>query len=99
MVKIIVMFEYKGLFVVNLILLRLELYKENIDLKVYKNNIIRCVVINVGFDVLELLLIGFLVVVILYDDVVVLVKIINEFVKKNKMVVIIFGVIEVKVVD
>lgn len=84
MAKTIVMFEYKGLSVANLTSLRSELHKENIDLKVYKNNITRRAAINAGFDALEPSLTGPLAVAISYDDVVAPAKIINEFAKKTK---------------
>jgi large subunit ribosomal protein L10 len=99
MAKTIVMFEYKGLSVANLTSLRSELHKENIDLKVYKNKITRRAAINAGFDALEPSLTGPLAVAISYDDVVAPAKIINEFAKKNKTVVITSGVIEAKVAD
>src|SRR5690606_38377903 len=99
MAKTIVMVEYKGLSVANLTSLRSELHKENIDLKVYKNNITRRAAINAGFDALEPSLTGPLAVAISYDDVVAPAKLINEFAKKNKTVVITSGVIEAKVAD
>lgn len=99
MAKTVVMFEYKGLTVASLTSLRTELHKANIDLKVYKNNITRRAAINAGFDALEPSLVGPLAVAISYDDVVAPAKIINEFAKKNKTVVITSGVIEEKVAD
>ena len=99
MAKTIVVFEYKGLDVANLTSLRTELHKENIDLKVYKNNITRRAAVAAGFDALEPSLTGPLAVAISYEDVVAPAKIINEFAKKNKTVVITSGVIEAKVAD
>ncbi|WP_025725641.1 50S ribosomal protein L10 [Acholeplasma granularum] len=99
MAKTIVMFEYKGLSVFNLTTLRTQLHKENIDLKVYKNNITRRAASIAGFDSLVESLVGPLAVAISYDDVVAPAKIINEFAKTNKTVVITSGVIEEKVAD
>lgn len=99
MAKTIVMFEYKGLSVANLTTLRTELHKANVELKVYKNNITRRAAANVGFDALEPSLVGPLAVAISYDDVVAPAKIISDFAKKNKTVVITSGVIEEKVAD
>src|SRR5690606_24865576 len=99
MAKTVVMFEYKGLTVASLTSLRTELHKANIDLKVYKNNITRRAAVLAGFDALEPSLVGPLAVAISYDDVVAPAKIINEFAKKNKTVVITSGVIEEKVAD
>src|SRR5690554_857825 len=99
MAKTIVMFEYKGLSVANLTTLRTELHKANVELKVYKNNITRRAAANAGFDALEPSLVGPLAVAISYDDVVAPAKIISDFAKKNKTVVITSGVIEEKVAD
>lgn len=66
-------------------------------MKVIKNLIFFCVVKKVGLDGLDEVFIGLIVVVFSNDDVVVLVKIIDEFVKDVKVLEIKGGVIEGKV--
>jgi len=92
--KTVVVFEYKSLTVAALTSLRIELHKQNIDLKVYKNNITRRAAEIAGFGKLSESLVGPLAVAISYDDVVAPAKSIAEFAKKNKTVVIKSGVIE-----
>ena len=97
--KTIVAFEYKGLSVSDFTKLRNTLRKENVEVKVYKNNITRRAAQVVGFDDLVGGLVGPIAIAISYDDVVAPAKHVFEFAKENKTVVIKSGVIEGKVVD
>lgn len=69
-----------------------------IEFKVYKNLLICCVVEVNGYEGLEGVLIGFNVIVFSNEDVVVFVKIFNDFVKDYEVLEIKVGVIEGKVV-
>lgn len=66
-------------------------------MKVIKNLIFLCVVKKVGFEGMDEVFIGFIVVVFSNEDVVVLVKIMDEFVKEVKVLEIKGGIIEGKV--
>ncbi|MBN3490877.1 50S ribosomal protein L10 [Acholeplasma equirhinis] len=96
--KTVVVFEYKGLSVADLTTLRIDLHKQNIEVKVYKNNITRRAAEIAGFNQLTESLVGPLAVAISYEDVVAPAKSIADFAKKNKTVVIKSGVIEGEVV-
>lgn len=96
--KTVVMFEYAGLTVANFMSLRIDLHKQNIEVKVYKNNITRRAAEIAGLGSLNASLVGPLAVAISYDDVVAPAKSIADFAKKNKTVVIKSGVIEGEVV-
>ncbi len=98
MAKTVVVFEYKGLTVSNFTSLRIDLHKQNMEVKVYKNNITRRAASLAGFGELSESLVGPLAVAISYDDVVAVAKTVSEFAKKNKTVVIRSGVIEGEVV-
>lgn len=98
MAKTVVVFEYKGLTVSNFTGLRIDLHKQNMEVKVYKNNITRRAASLAGFGELSESLVGPLAVAISYDDVVAVAKTVSEFAKKNKTVVIRSGVIEGEVV-
>ncbi len=98
MSKTVVVFEYSGLTVSNFTELRIDLHKQNMEVKVYKNNITRRAALQAGFGELSETLVGPLAVAISYDDVVAPAKSVADFAKKNKTVVIRSGVIEGKVV-
>ena len=96
--KTIVSFDYPGLTVENFMKLRKQLRAANWECKVYKNNISRRAAIKAGFDALSPNLVGAKAIAISFDDVVAPAKIIYEFSKANKQVVIHSGVIEGSVV-
>lgn len=96
--KTVVMFEYIGLSVANFMSLRTDLHKQNIEVKVYKNNITRRAADIAGFGSLTASLVGPLAVAISYDDIVAPAKSIADFAKKNKTIVIKSGIIEGEVV-
>ncbi len=97
--KTVVVFEYAGLSVANFTQLRSTLRKENVEVKIYKNNITRRAAELAGFGGLVESLTGALAVAISYDDVVAPAKIVYEFAKDNKVVAIRSGVIEGSVAD
>ncbi len=96
--KTVVVFEYAGLSVFDFTRLRTLLRKDNIDVKVYKNNITRRAATIAGYDALVESLVGPLAVAVSYDDVVAPAKTIFDFAKTSKTVVIRSGVIEGAVV-
>ena len=96
--KTIVSFDYPGLTVENFMKLRRQLRTAGCEAKVYKNNISRRAAEKAGFGSLAESLTGALAIAISYDDVVAPAKIIYEFSKTNKQVVIHSGVIEGSVV-
>lgn len=98
MAKTVVVFEYAGLSVFDFTKLRTLLRKDNVEVKVYKNNITRRAATVAGFKALSDNLTGPLAVAVSYDDVVAPAKTIFEFAKTNKTVVIRSGVIEGSVV-
>jgi len=96
--KTIAVFEYKGLNVQNFTKLRVDLHEQNVEVKVYKNNITRRAADLVGFNDLTESLNGPLAVAISYDDVVAPAKGIADFAKTFKKVIFKSGVIEGRVV-
>ena len=96
--KTIVSFDYPGLTVENFMKLRKQLRAAGCEAKVYKNNISRRAAEKAGFNGLCDTLVGAKAIAISYDDVVAPAKIIYEFSKANKQVVIHSGVIEGSVV-
>ena len=98
MAKTVVVFEYAGLSVFDFTKLRTLLRKDNVEVKVYKNNITRRAATVAGFEALTSSLTGPLAVAVSYDDVVAPAKTIFEFAKTSKTVVIRSGVIEGSVV-
>ena len=96
--KTVVVFEYSGLSVFALTNLRTELHKQNIEVKVYKNNITRRAATLAGLEELSSSLVGPLAVAISYEDIVAPAKLVADFAKTNKQVVIRSGVIEGEVV-
>jgi large subunit ribosomal protein L10 len=98
MAKTVVVFEYAGLTVFEFTQLRTQLRKDNVEVKVYKNNITRRAATLAGYDKLVDSLVGPLAVAVSYDDVVAPAKTIYDFAKSSKKVVIRSGVIEGSVV-
>lgn len=97
--KTVVVFEYAGLNVAKFTELRTALRKENVEVKIYKNNITRRAAELAGFSGLVDELTGALAVAISFDDVVAPAKIVYDFAKDNKVVAIRGGVIEGSVAD
>lgn len=97
--KSVVIFQYAGLSVDNFTQLRNTLRKENVEVKVFKNNITRRAAEAAGFGGLVETLVGPLAVAISYDDVVAPAKIIYDFAKDNKTVELRSGIIEGNVAD
>lgn len=97
--KTIITFEYKGLTVEKFTQLRTNLHKEGIAVKVYKNNITRRAALKTGYDKLVESLTGPLAVIISNELIVEPAKLLSDFTKQNKVVVINSGVVEGKVVS
>lgn len=96
--KTVVAFDYPGLTVEQFTKLRSELRKAGAEVTVYKNNISRRASIAAGYEALADTFVGAKALAISYDDVVAPAKIIYDFAKTNKAVVIQSGVIEGSVV-
>lgn len=96
--KTVVAFDYAGLTVESFTKLRTELRNAGVEVTVYKNNISRRASIAAGYEALADTFVGAKALAISYEDVVAPAKIIYDFAKENKQVVIQSGVIEGSVV-
>ena len=96
--KTVVAFDYPGLTVESFTKLRTELRNAGVEVTVYKNNISRRASIAAGYEALADTFVGAKALAISYEDVVAPAKIIYDFAKENKQVVIQSGVIEGSVV-
>lgn len=96
--KSAVLFDYKGLSVDQFNELRGRLRETGSEVTVYKNNITRRASIQAGFEELAEQFVGPKAFILGYEDVVAPAKVIAEFAKENKVVVIEGGIIEGKVV-
>ncbi|MCR1809150.1 50S ribosomal protein L10 [Haploplasma modicum] len=96
--KTAILFDYKGLTVDQFTKLRRNLRNEGCDVTVHKNNIARRAAIAAGYEGLAEAFVGPKALILGFDDVVAPAKIIADFAKDNKVVVIDGGIIEGKVV-
>lgn len=94
--KSVICFEYQGLSVSAFTELRRELMKNDSEVKVYKNNIARRAFKEAGIEEIGELLVGPLAIAQSSIDTVAPAKVVKEFSKKNKQVVIKTGIIEGK---
>ena len=90
----VVAFDYPGLTVDQFTKLRGELREANCEVAVYKNNISKRASIAAGFEGLADSLVGPKALAMSYDDVVAPAKIIYNFAKENKNVVMHAGIVE-----
>lgn len=97
--KTIVAFEYPGLTVSEITDLRRKLRDNGCQAKIYKNNIARRAAKQAGFKEFSKSLVGPLAIVTSTTDVVNPAKIVYEFSKTNKKVIIRNGIIEGKEVN
>ena len=95
--KTVVAFDYPGLTVEAFTKLRTELRKANCEVAIYKNNISRRASIAAGYEAFADTLVGAKAIAMSYEDVVAPVKVVYEFAKENKQVVIQSGVVEGKI--
>lgn len=93
-----VVVEYRGLSVAQLTTLRRKLRAENIDFKVYKNSMSQRAAEASGFGELAATLTGPNAMAF-SDDAVAPARVLVEFAKKNKALVIKSGIVEGKIVD
>ena len=93
----VVAFDYPGLTVEAFTKLRTELRNANCEMAIYKNNISRRASIAAGYEDFAETLVGAKAIAMSYEDVVAPAKIVYEFAKDNKQVVIQSGVVEGKV--
>jgi len=93
-----VVVEYRGLSVAQLTTLRRKLRAENIDFKVYKNSMSQRAAEASGFGELAATLTGPNAMAF-SDDAVAPARVLTEFAKKNKALVIKSGIVEGKIVD
>jgi len=94
--KTIVIFEYPGLTVGEISEVRRTLRKNNVEIKVYKNNIARRAAIEAGLEGFDKLLVGPKAVALSYTDVVAPAKVLFDSSKTYKKLVLGGGVIEGK---
>ena len=95
--KTVVAFDYPGLTVEAFTKLRTELRKANCEVAIYKNNISRRASIAAGYEAFADTLVGAKAIAMSYEDVVAPAKVVYEFAKENKQVVIQSGVVEGKI--
>ena len=95
--KTVVAFDYPGLTVEAFTKLRTELRNANCEMAIYKNNISRRASIAAGYDAFADSLVGAKAIAMSFDDVVAPAKVVYEFSKDNKQVVMQSGVVEGKV--
>ncbi len=95
--KTVVAFDYPGLTVEAFTKLRTELREANCEMAIYKNNISRRASIAAGYDAFADSLVGAKAIAMSFEDVVAPAKVVYEFAKDNKAVVIQAGVVEGKV--
>lgn len=94
--KTVVAFDYPGLTVEAFTKLRHELRNAGCEVAIYKNNISRRASIAAGQEAFADTLVGAKAIAISYEDVVAPAKVVYEFAKDNKQVVIQSGVVEGK---
>lgn len=100
--KSVVVVNYGGITVAQITELRQKFRAENVEYRVYKNRLVYRALKDLGYEVNEELLQGTNSVAISYDDETAGPRIINTFVKDNKMencMTFNFGVINNQVVD
>jgi len=97
--KTAVLFEYKGLTVDQFNELRGRLREAGSEVKVYKNNIAKRASIQAGFEELADSFVGPKAFILGFDDVVEPAKVISEFAKEFKVVVVDGGIVEGRVVS
>ncbi len=93
-----VVVEYRGLSVAQMTTLRRKLREENIEMKIYKNKLASRAAESAGFDELT----GYLTgpnAFVFSDDAVAPSRLLAEFAKKNKALVLKSGIVEGKIVD
>jgi large subunit ribosomal protein L10 len=90
----IVAFDYPGLTVESFTNLRIKLREAGCEAKVYKNNIARRASEKAGFKELGNVFTGAKAIAISYKDVVAPAKILSDFAKDNKQVVLTASIIE-----
>jgi len=91
--------EYRGLSVAEMTELRRKLRSENIELKVYKNTMVTRAANDLGYSELEESLKGPNAIAFGHEDAVGPARVLVEFAKKHKALVVKGGVIEGKVVS
>lgn len=94
----LVVFSYHGLSVPEFQELRNELYENNVELKVYKNRLVKIAAKNVGYDKLNEFLVGPNAFAISEKDDIAAAKIITKFAKTHESLKLITGIYENKVI-
>ncbi|MBQ8749972.1 MAG: 50S ribosomal protein L10 [Clostridia bacterium] len=97
--KSVVIVNYGGITVAQDTELRTKFRAENVEYRVYKNRLILRALNELGYEVNEDMLQGTNSVAISYDDETAGPRIINDFMKKNKIMEFKFGVMNAQVVD
>lgn len=92
-----VVVEYRGLTVAQITELRHELREENVELKIYKNNLVKRATDSLGYSELDDSLTGPNALAFGHSDAVAPARILAKYAKKNKAVVVKAGIVEGKV--
>lgn len=93
----VVAFDYPGLTVEAFTKLRTQLREANCEVAVYKNNISRRASVAAGYEALADTFVGPKALAMSFDDVVAPAKVIYDFAKDNKSVVMQAGIVEGKI--
>lgn len=95
--KTVVAFDYPGLTVEAFTKLRTDLRNAGCEVAIYKNNISRRASIAAGYEAFADTLVGAKAIAMSAEDVVAPAKVVYDFAKENKQVVIQSGVVEGKI--
>ena len=90
---------YQGLTVKQIQALRKEAKTKNVEIKVYKNRLVKKAIENTDLDSLSDTLVGANLYAFSYSDYISAAKVLHEFGKKHKQVKLISGIVENKVAN
>ena len=95
----VVVATYQGLTVKEIQALRKLAKEKNVEIKVYKNRLVKKAIENTEFSSLSSTLVGANMFAFSYSDYISAAKVLYEFGKKHKQVELVSGIIEQKVAD
>ncbi len=93
----VVVATYQGLTVKEIQALRKEAKSKNVEIKVYKNRLVKKAIEKTDLESLSSTLVGPNLFAFSYDDYISAAKVLHEFSKKHKQVELVSGIIEQKV--
>ncbi|MCL4498740.1 MAG: 50S ribosomal protein L10 [Chloroflexi bacterium] len=97
--KGVVLTEYRGLNVEQISVLRRKLREQGVEYHVLKNTLVKIAIKDTGLEDLEAHLVGPTAIAFGFDDPVVAAKVLSDFARSVKALVLKAGVVEGKVVD